>query len=567
MSKLPFLGKSFRRVIDLARLARLQNLLIGSMLLSIIMAEAFALIPAMIYWRAQEVARLEEHVLSLLRANVDATTFPTVVDTVRAGERLMSFSPIRGGVVVNMFGDELGSFGNPPRLTWREAQRDGPIKISDGGRYIDIFYPQYRTGLAFPTMIRIDGDVVSNAISKRQQDTFFVVLGVALISSLVLGAIIGVLMIRPIVRLRDAAKAAVELPEQADSFRLRWARHDELGDAARALDTLLASVSLLHHDDVAAGQDAILKNPHAILTYDVNGKLLNANPAALTLFGAASIGDLALSQQSFLQERPDGVRKELSAIEVIRSRSDDKIFTIMTKNRPVQCHVSALSIQKRRGNGILYHFLTLVDVSKYVQVLHGLQEETRALTKARDLLRGRLAEQKRLFESCAIIMSNLQVQEARLAEEESKMERIALEDLLDAWCTDALGDGLISGRIANNALPEIIANRSLVDTVFRQAFLTAYTQSPWEKPIIGAAVHTPAQSGDLIFDIHCKPLPDGAAQPAGDERKAAAPIALLSLQRALARLGGRIIPRGPDDGMISFVLPAQRREARGELAS
>lgn len=557
MTKFVEIGRTFSYTFGRFPALRLLHILLGTMMLSLVIAEAIAFFPSRIFWSQEEIHRIERDTLMLLRANVDTTTFPTVSDTVKVGERLMAFSAVRGGVIMNMLGDELGSFGKAPSLRFTDALRDNQVQLSQNGNFIDIYFAQHRTGLAFPVILRLDGEVIHSAVIKRLSESFLVVLGVALISSLVLVVVVALVIVHPMQRLRDAAILATENPDQADSYRLRWTRRDELGEAARAFDQLLASVSVVQQDDIATNQEAMLRAPYAILTYDGKGKLLNANPATLHLFGVTSIDGMTQLPPNYLRLSDNNQRRDVSPIDLVQSGESEQICGVLTAKGLKHCHVTTVTIHRRRSETVSHYVLTLIDISEPISYALSLEGETKRLSAEAQGLRRRLGEQRQLFESCTVIMSNLQQMSATGEVDDGRaLPYILIDSLVESWCAEAVRNGLISNRAVTGELPAIRGDIGLVDAIFRQALLAAYTRSPWNRPEIGIEVRQAVIGGELAFDVFSAPHDMVTPEPADPERKLALPIVTMGLKRALTRLGGRIIESRHGDKAFAFVIPA-----------
>ena len=547
---------------------RLRHIILASLFLSLVLAEGVALLPASIYWRTEEAIRSERDTLMLLRANVDSTTFPTVADTVRLGERLITFSAVRGGVILNMLGDELGVFGMPPTLRLSEAQRGNPSHLSSDQRFLDVYFPQHRTGLAFPLILRLDNSIAEGAVVKRLRDTFLVVLGVALTSSIVLVTIVGILVIRPVLRLRDAATGATEHPTLADTYRLRWSRSDELGQAARALDQLLAGVSVVHQDDIAAYQDAVQGAPYAVLTYDAKGRLINANPAALVLFGAANVDAMNQQPSAYLKVNEGSESRDLTPLDLIETGDTTRFCGVETPKGLKNCYVSVVTVMRRKSQTLMHYVVNLVDISQAVAYSQYLEGKVERLGEDNITLRRRLGEQRQLFESCTIILSNLQ-SDNRAAGEKAigggpEKPFILIESIIDEWCNDAIRNSLILGRRSGGRLPAIRGEANVLNSIFRQALLSAYTHSRWARPILSIEARPALTDGALVFDVVTSSVNGQQGEPSDPSLRTGGMIAMLGLKKALGQVGGRMVETSLSQAeySLSFAIPVTENDYR-----
>lgn len=541
----------------LARL-RLKHVILGAVLWSLVVAELAILAPAMFLWQRDELQRLEQDTLMLLKANIDITTFPTVADAIKMGERLASFAAVRGGVVMNALGEELGSFGRKPSLTFAQATRGGQLtQLTPDRAFLDVYYPVEKTGLAHPLILRLDASNVNQAVLDRVKERALTVLGVALVAGIVVALVLGIWIVRPVIKLRDAAMAATDDPDRADSFRLRWSRNDELGEAARAFDLLLTAVSIVHQEDLAANQEAIDRSSYAMMTYDPTGKLKLANPAALRLFGMGSLDEFARHPTNYVRMKTVSGTIDVSPAELGAQGDVSQVCAIVTPRGVKRCLLNAVTLRKKSG-AVLRHVVVLVDISKQTSYTEHLESEMAQLQAEAQAQRRRLSEMRGLFESCLIIMSNLQsgAGASERALPELKAPVVLTERIVNAWHAEASLNGLVQGRLEHNALPPVKGDPDAVEAVFRQALLAVYTRSRTLKPAIAVDAF-PLRNGTARFEVAELPADSDAEQrPDGDSVEAGSAIALLSLSQMVAKLRGQMAAaeHAEVDNALAFVL-------------
>lgn len=560
---LTFLVDFVQRVV---RSIRLRTLLLISVLASLALACLLTVLPLISYWRQQAMAELEYEILSLLRANVDATTFPTVADTIKVGERLMGFTAVRGGLVINKLGDELGAFGQAPSLAVNAGEPGIRLQPTVKEQYLDIFFPPSRTGLVYPVVLRVDRRMITTSVTKHISESFFLIAASSVIASLTLAGFVILFVIRPISLIRRAALRAVETPEKAETFRLRWSRRDEIGQTSSALDQLLVGLSVAQQEDGLVNHEALQRCPNAVLTFDVRGKLMTANGPALDMFEVLDADQLARRPQAFLLTGQGLSRQEATPAEFIAEGKNRQICGVRTPSGAKYCHGSYFAIHNRKTQAILYYVLTLVDLSMVEAQLNELTENGKQQSATIDVLRRRLGEQRQLFESCSIIMNNLQDARASSPPLSTRQPLVEIDNVVNVWCQEAIQNGLIAGRVLTGELPTLRGDREILDAIFRQALLAAYSRSIWRKPVMGILAEQSEGGQETVFSVFSEPLANDAAENTGDERKFAAPIATLGLQRALARIGGRMVPER-EKGWLSFALPFGQRRPLKEAAA
>lgn len=565
MNKLSRKGLAIGAAAAILTALRLRWSMLGAMLFSLLLAIIITYFPLRNHWQQDEIKRVEQETLALLRVNVETTTFPTVADTVKLGSRLMTLSLVMGGIVVNTLGDELGAFGVLPRLTLAEARRDSPIQRSQEDRYVDIFFEPSRSGLAFPLILRLDGTKIAAGVFRQANVMAMHVSVVVLVTFIILMAFLEYIVISPARALRDAAGAASANPRSADTFRLRWRRKDELGEAAVAVDVLLANLSLLHHDDMVMTNEAILRSGLSFLTYDDSGQLLNANRAALQFFAADDVDELATRSSSYLRIKEQNRWRHLTPIDLVNSSRFEANCDVLTPSGPKHCLVSIVSIPFRSKRATIHHMVTIVDVSDAMVHARQSEDDVKKMSGQIEDLHRRLSEQRQLFESCTIIMSTLQTDNTATPAIGQTTSLIAVDQLVESWCAEAVRNRLIAGRVLSGTLPTLHCHPVLFNTVIRQSLQAAYTASSWAKPAIGMAVRQ--DRAHMIFETFSAAPVGLPREAADDERQLALPIAILGLQRALAALGGRLIALPADGNPLSFTLPVEAAGAHLQITA
>jgi len=447
---------------------RLKHIILTAVLWSIVVAELAILLPATFLWHREELQRVETETLRLLKANVDVTTFPTVAETVRIIHRLTTFSEVRGGLVVNALGDELGAFGERPALTLGASRRNGQNAArSPDARFLDVVYPMEATGLAHPVILRLDTrEIVPNVITRLVEKAF-VVLAVALVAGIVVAILLGIWIVRPVVRLRDAAIAATDNPDNADGYRLKWTRTDELGDAARAFDLLLTAVSIVHQEDLAASQEAIQRSSFAMLTYDASGRLTIANPAALKLFGWDTMEEISRQAASFVRMTTATGEVDMPPIEMMRVNDVSQLVQVVTRRGVKRCMMNGTVIRKKNGS-VLRYAVVLVDMSKQASYVEHLEKEFQRLQAEDAAAKRRIAEMKGLFESCLAILSNAPSAPVAQPTPPADDAPIVLTDrIVNALYGEAQKSGLVTGRMQHAVLPPVKGDPAAIESVFR----------------------------------------------------------------------------------------------------
>ena len=385
---------------------RLRHLILACVLASILLTELVVLGASYVFWSRDQLGTLYRETLLMFKSNVDATTFMSVDDTIKMGQRLTSFSNVRGGAIYNRIGEQVASFGQSPGISMRGFLREGITYANTlDESYLDIFYPIEVTGLANPVVLRLDVRNVPAMLRKKLEEKATGTLSVAFISSLAIVLMLNFTVVVPILRLRNAVLKATDNPNSADAARLNWLRADEFGDVAKALDMLFTTVSIVYQEDLAAGQEARQQSAFAVLTYDPSWRLINANPAALGLFKAMSHDEIAERHECFIRQKEAGSERDISPQTLMGKENFTRAVNIVTPGGIKRCIMNGVIVHKRTG-AVLRTIITLIDVTELSGKIEMLKIEAAKLAEGNKSQKRRLAEMRSLFQSCLILLSN-----------------------------------------------------------------------------------------------------------------------------------------------------------------
>ncbi len=546
---------SLKSAMAAVRRPRIAHIVLAAALWGLVIAEIVILVPSLFIWHREQTALVETNTLALVKANVDQTSFPTVEQTVRMGERLLRFSNVRGGSVFNAVGEQVAAFGEVPGLTFSTVRSENITRLRTGdGTRLDVFFPREATGLANAVVLRVDSSRIDSEVFARAIDKGQSIFLSATVAALAIIIILSFGIVRPLVRLRDSATAATDNPDQAEQYRLKWKRGDELGEASRAFDMLLTAVSVTYQEDLAAGQIAVEKSHFGIIAYDRNGRLTAANPASLRLFGVRSVDELvALGPDRIRVITPTG-SMDVSPVALLSNGDLTQSAMVITTTSLKRCQMSGVIIRKRNGQ-ILRHVITLVDVTKQAYYTEALENEVGRWQAEAAQSRKSVAEMRAMFESCLVLLQATS-NAAPAAGVEGEEIPIALTDrIVNLWYSDAHKAGLVEGRLEHGVLPPVRGHAEDVEAVFRQAMTLVYTRSSSERAALRVSAETIANE---LATFTITEVPSSANQKTrtGAVIAAGRSIALAGLGIALRKVGGRL--DDPDFGGngIMFTMPA-----------
>ena len=239
--------------------SRLSRRIVTSVFLSIVAIESLILIPS--YWKRErdQLRQLEwlstEVLLPPIQAKMrEKQGFEAIL--INCANQLKSDSLILGGALYSATGQPLGVFGKePPEVPANVMHNEGMIRLHDRpGRY-DVVWPSTQLQGSYMLAVRHD-------ISGLNREMFFYVLRIGalvlLISAfvtLVTMLVLGQILIKPILCLRDDLMASGEAVSQdypPNFYTLSLQRADELGEVATAFREMFQRI----HQEIADRKQA-----------------------------------------------------------------------------------------------------------------------------------------------------------------------------------------------------------------------------------------------------------------------------------------------------------------------
>ena len=534
---------------------RLRYKILACVLLSILLTEFVVVGFSYVTWTRDQINRLDEETLLMLKANVETTAYPSVEDVLKMGERIASFSDVKGGTIYNRLGEKIGSFGNAPTLSILTFQRENIRRyLSDDRKEMQVFYPADVTGFANSLVVRIDASGVPAVLRAHLKEKALATLAIGFVASICIVFLLSFAIIRPALALRAAVTKATDDPNHADAARLNWSRTDEFGDVARALDLLFTTVSVVYQEDLAASQEAMHRSEFAVIIYDANDHVMNANTAALKMFGEPDFKAFAMLQQNFIMQMADGTQTNLSPLSILSDKNALRTVNVSTKNGIKRCIMNGV-IARQRNGGKLRTIITFVDITTHSLIQDQLQNQMGVLGERGLLLQRRQKELRHLFHSCATLISyQMETGSTEEKAQASDEQSLCLVDrLVTAWQQQNIKAGLIEGVTQHGILPPAFGGEQKIAALFAQAFLYIYTTASFETPRLAISA---ARSDDNFTQYTiCEEDNATLKKRAPDESLAAgAALAKAGLYKIVQAIGGSIDEARPRQ--IVFTLPS-----------
>ena len=263
--------------------------------LSVLIIEGAILIPS--YWNYERdlLLRLESTGRAEILAARHHANF-TGKSELPMLERLLGTpgSNLLGAIFYRPDGSEVGRFGAAPELTLERARSQGrrTSRSADGNAF-DVLWEAGENGMPLIIAARLDSGWVAAELDAFVWRIIGLVLLISGFVSAVIMAILGRVVLSPLLRLRASLVAARDDPAQADTFALERRPNNEIGEAMEAANRLLGRVARIHREELATMNAMASQASDAILAYDGDGHILYANPACLLLCGFSDAADMA----------------------------------------------------------------------------------------------------------------------------------------------------------------------------------------------------------------------------------------------------------------------------------
>lgn len=529
---------------------------------SIILAQVTVFIQTLYHREAQLLEEMTDRVSTIVRVATIRNTLSDLTEkkTVNTLEKLVALAPIMGGRLYDTLGDPAGGFGVEPSLSRNAVASDRLYSLrSPDGNYYDIFLSQAQVGLPFDIILRLDTsqiqDEVQAYVFQRAQNSLII----SVISVTILLTILTLVIIRPIIQVRKSMKASVLHPEHSDKYKLNWKRKDEIGEMSRSIDQLLTKISSVYQNDLATALDAIEQAKSPIVQYDQLGRLVAANPAALLMFGAKSVEEMAKQGDKFLvlpnrhTDRPYSVPSSIE--ELLHTPGGGSYMDeglVLCNGVEIPVLIIARPVHKQNGD-IQRYYANIVDISERTFRQNRLASEISKMVTEKVSMHERLETMKMVLESCVILLEAVKAEETADTERKSVMA----DRVITQWYRDAQDSGLIDDtELEYGILPVLRGNPDNLSKLFRQALSLTYMKSIYAKPSLSISTLTVSDQ-KTEFTIKDRSDEEGLVR-AVEDRSASTnwKICLAAFNRMLNLEGGELtgMKEGEEENTVTFVL-------------
>ncbi len=325
-----------------------------AVLFSILIIEAAILIPSYKNYERDQLRRLEKVDLATVTSGMAVLGELDPRKVLSVGWRLNQGRHVLGGAVYGANGDFIGSFGEPPVLTPEKVKAGAPAKSRlDDGRLYEVVWPPSRTGLPYTIVGRLN----SQPINGELVVFLFRIMGLVLLISgfvcFATMAVLGKLVLRPLLELRANLIAASENPANPEDYAVAVRHNDEFGDVVERFNELLHLISRSHQSEmrrvIAMSDDSL----DAIVAFDGAKRMVYGNKSALELCGFKDTEAMDRAGAPRLSAGPGGPPKSLPELLADGSFSGEAMVSAGAGAIP--CLVSANRLLDGNGEAMLYY--------------------------------------------------------------------------------------------------------------------------------------------------------------------------------------------------------------------
>ena len=221
--------------------------------LSILAVEAAILVPSYQSYKRDLHLRLEETALAVLRSNLATIDLRDPAALSEATRRAMQHSPLQGGAIYGRDGGLAAIFGERPANIQDRTDGFGEVHswCPSSERHESLWDPA-RLGVPFSILGRLDQSAIQAELTQFIWRIAALITLISVIVSAVTMLVIGHLVLRPVLALREKMVSAQQDPDHPERYTTEVKGKDELADAFAAFNAMVLRISDNYRRQVAA---------------------------------------------------------------------------------------------------------------------------------------------------------------------------------------------------------------------------------------------------------------------------------------------------------------------------
>ncbi len=347
-------------------------------------------------------------------------------------------------------------------------------------------------------------------------------------------------------------------------FLSRNPRANQIGELARAVDSMMICFSDTHRGGLDAAKRSIEESPLGVLQFNAAGKLRDVNRAALGFFGSEERAELEFLEEPcvrFLDGVPDDWRTFVASLGD-GAFVKEAIVRTPDGERPLM--VSGQSV--KRGNAEeIRHFIWLIDIAPVLARFDRSSNRINQVSAANaDLVRLN-SELKRLMESCLTLLKHVDSGETARVPTAQQPDGYIAE-----WHRAAAETGFANDSgVRMNPLPEVWGTAEGVEDLFRQALTLVTVRSRYQRPMLEVRSRAQPEGGTVFHILDITHELDGVTPKTTPERPESLTICQAALSSVLKSEDGEFVKSGAreDVNSLIFSLPVAEPPAEGSEAA
>ncbi|MBT5191687.1 MAG: PAS domain S-box protein, partial [Rhodospirillaceae bacterium] len=370
----------FRRYLHEIFTCRLCRNVALFVLVSILLVEGAILVPSYRNYERDLLLRLEQVGGAIVGAALRGKGHQNKRNVLLASRLMLAAPEIVGGVVYDVDGGMIGTFGEPPDLT---LQGGSGYRLNNNGDRYEVLYSATTLKLPFHVVANLEADWIAGELEAFLWRIVGLVLLITGFVTMATMAVIGHFVLSPLLQLRDHLNAAAIDPENPTAMTISSARHDELGEVMGQFDSLLHKVSSAQRSARERLAAMVDNSTNGVFAVEPDGRLVYANRAALALSKVDEIDQLNHLSLPLIVT-PEGVEMPLSRY-LLDSGNQGEVELQDAEGGRIVCMLGVNQLANRDGQ-VSLRYAWAIDITerrKGEEALLRAVEESRIANRAK----------------------------------------------------------------------------------------------------------------------------------------------------------------------------------------
>lgn len=227
-----------------------------TLFLALLVIEAILLVPSYYYFREQQLQVIEQRALTatkiLLKMHADELRNAKTTRFIAHGNLISKESNLKGVSIYNNKGKIVAQFGEHPQLTLKNLKKQAALQRQEPGHYYFLtskkikFYrlwTQQQLQQPYEVVAVVDTAALSHLLQTFLWEIWDETVFVALLMTLISMLIIGLFLLRPILKAKSQLSQAIDDPTNPKRYLIQYAPNNELGAVFQIVNNLLIKIN------------------------------------------------------------------------------------------------------------------------------------------------------------------------------------------------------------------------------------------------------------------------------------------------------------------------------------